>query len=74
VFRYSDQPGMLGRVGTMLGEGGVNIVSAAVGWKPDEDKSDDAVMVVTADAAIPPDVVDGIVATDGFLAGRTVSL
>jgi D-3-phosphoglycerate dehydrogenase len=73
VFRYSDQPGMLGRVGTMLGEAGVNIVSAAVGWKPDEGGGD-AVMVVTADAAIPPDVVDSIVSTDGFLAGRTVSL
>jgi D-3-phosphoglycerate dehydrogenase len=74
LFRYTDQPGMLGRVGTMLGDAGVNIVSAAVGWKPDEDKSDEAVMVVTADAAIPQDVIDGIAATDGFVAGRTVSL
>ena len=31
-------------------------------------------MVVTADAAVPQDVVDAIVATDGFIAGRTVSL
>ena len=74
LFRYTDQPGMLGRVGTMLGDAGVNIVSAAVGWKPDEDASDEAVMVVTADAAIPQDVVDEIVATDGFVAGQTVSL
>jgi D-3-phosphoglycerate dehydrogenase len=74
VFRYTDQPGMLGRVGTMLGDGGVNIVSAAVGWKPDDGVSDDAVMVVTADAQIPQDVVDAITATDGFIAGRTVSL
>ena len=74
VFRYTDQPGMLGRVGTMLGDAGVNIVSAAVGWKPDDDPSDDAVMVVTADAAIPQEVVDAIVATDGFVAGRTISL
>jgi D-3-phosphoglycerate dehydrogenase len=74
VFRYTDQPGMLGRVGTMLGEGGVNIVSAAVGWKPEDGGGDDAVMVVTADAPIPQDVVDRIVETDGFIAGRTVSL
>ena len=74
IFRYADQPGMLGRVGTMLGDAGVNIVSAAVGWKPDEDGEGEAVMVVTADAAIPQDVVDAIVATDGFVAGRTVSL
>ena len=31
VFRYADQPGMIGRVGTAFGEHGVNIVSAAVG-------------------------------------------
>ena len=52
----------------------MNIVSAAVGWKPDDGTGEDAVMVVTADAAIPQDVVDSIVATDGFVAGRTVSL
>ena len=74
VFRYTDQPGMLGRVGTMLGDAGVNIVSAAVGWKPEEVSEGDAVMVVTADAAISQDVVDSIAATDGFVAGRTISL
>ena len=31
MFRYADQPGMIGRVGTAFGEEGVNIVSAAVG-------------------------------------------
>jgi D-3-phosphoglycerate dehydrogenase / 2-oxoglutarate reductase len=71
VFRYADQPGMLGRVGTMLGEAGVNIVSAAVGWK--EVDEGDAVMVVTADGPVSQEVVDGIVATDGFAAGRTIS-
>lgn len=73
VFRYSDQPGMLGRVGTMLGEHGVNIVSAAVGWRP-EGEAGDAVMVVTSDDPIPQSVVDPIVATDGFVAGRTIAV
>jgi D-3-phosphoglycerate dehydrogenase len=72
LFRYSDQPGMLGRVGTMLGEAGVNIVSAAVGWK--EVDEGDAVMVVTTADAVPQPVIDEIIATDGFVAGRTVSL
>ena len=31
VFRYTDKPGMIGRVGSTFGEHGVNIVSAAVG-------------------------------------------
>ena len=30
-------------------------------------------MIVTADSRVPQDVVDYIVATDGFVAGRTVS-
>ena len=37
LFRYSDVPGMIGRVGTVFGAHGVNIVSAAVGRQPDED-------------------------------------
>jgi D-3-phosphoglycerate dehydrogenase / 2-oxoglutarate reductase len=75
VFRYRDMPGMLGRVGTALGEAGVNIVSAAVGRRPDgEEAGSEATMIVTADAPIPQEVVDEIVATDGFVTGRTVSL
>ena len=38
LFRYYDLPGMMGRVGTVLGERGVNISSAAVGRQaPGED-------------------------------------
>jgi D-3-phosphoglycerate dehydrogenase / 2-oxoglutarate reductase len=75
IFRYRDQPGMIGRVGTTLGEAGVNIVSAAVGRQPDGAADEgEAVMVVTADSQVPQAVVDAIVASDGFVAGRTVSL
>ena len=35
IFRYRDQPGMIGRVGQAFGEHGVNIVSAAVGAEAD---------------------------------------
>jgi D-3-phosphoglycerate dehydrogenase len=75
IFRYEDRPGMLGRVGTVLGEEGINIVSAAVGRQPDaESTGAAATMLVTADSPIPLAVVDRIVATAGFLGGRTVSL
>ena len=33
-----------------------------------------AVMAVTADAPVPQELVDRIAATDGFIAGRAVSL
>jgi D-3-phosphoglycerate dehydrogenase / 2-oxoglutarate reductase len=77
LFRYSDLPGMMGRVGTVLGERGVNISSAAVGRQPpgDDGRANDvAVMVVTTDSPVPRDVVEQIAGSDGFLAGRAVSL
>src|SRR6185436_2464729 len=74
IFSYEDRPGMLGRVGTELGNRGINIISAAVGRRPESETGGGAVMIVTADSTVPREVVDGIVAGDGFRAGRTVSL
>jgi len=74
LFRYSDVPGMVGRVGTALGEAGINILSAAVGHRPGETDGREAVMVLTTDAPVPPEVLGRIVATDGFVDGRTLSL
>ena len=74
IFRYEDRPGMLGRVGTELGDRGINIISAAVGRRPEDPAGGGAVMLVTADSPVPQEVVDLIVATDGFNAGRTISL
>jgi D-3-phosphoglycerate dehydrogenase len=77
LFRYRDVPGMIGRVGTVFGAHGVNIVSAAVGRESDdrvvgEDRV--AAMAVTTDTAVPHEVIDEIVAGEGFVAGRTMSL
>ena len=70
-FRYRDKPGMIGRVGTVFGERGVNIDSAAVGA---EGGSEEAVMVVTTDAAVPQEVIEEIKALDDFNEGRAVNL
>jgi D-3-phosphoglycerate dehydrogenase len=77
MFRYRDVPGMIGRVGTSFGEHGINIVSAAVGHQPPSAQEQDdglAVMAMTTDAAVPQQVIDELVASDGFEAGHTVSL
>jgi D-3-phosphoglycerate dehydrogenase / 2-oxoglutarate reductase len=81
VFRYADLPGMIGRVGTIFGKHGINISSAAVGHTPDgEAEADDrgaqrsAAMVVTTDALVAPEVVEEIVASEGFLDGWAVAL
>jgi D-3-phosphoglycerate dehydrogenase len=74
VFRYADLPGMVGRVGTIFGEHGINISSAAVGHTPDGKEERHAAMVVTTDAAVPRKVVDEIVASEGFDSGWAVVL
>jgi D-3-phosphoglycerate dehydrogenase / 2-oxoglutarate reductase len=75
VFRYIDQPGMIGRVGTIFGEAGINISAAAVGRRPDTDSAGRAqTMLVTTDSPVPQEVVDRIAASDGFEAGRTISI
>jgi D-3-phosphoglycerate dehydrogenase / 2-oxoglutarate reductase len=71
IFRYTDQPGMIGRVGTIFGEEGVNIVSAAVGAEPE---GDTAVMALTTDAPANPSTIARILELEGFFVGRAVSV
>jgi D-3-phosphoglycerate dehydrogenase len=77
LLRYRDMPGMVGHVGTVLGRHGVNIISAAVGRQADDvqagpDRS--AVMAITTDSPVPREVIEEIVAGEGFEAGHTIPL
>jgi D-3-phosphoglycerate dehydrogenase len=71
IFRYTDQPGMIGKVGSSFGEEGVNIISAAVGA---ESSSDAAVMALTTDATVQDSTIEKILELDGFAVGRAVDL
>jgi D-3-phosphoglycerate dehydrogenase / 2-oxoglutarate reductase len=71
VFRYADRPGMIGRVGTIFGEEGVNIVSAAVGAAAGGER---AVMALTTDAPVRGETIEKILQLDGFSVGRSVDL
>jgi D-3-phosphoglycerate dehydrogenase len=73
VFRYRDQPGMLGRLGTALGDAGINIISAAVGRQADEDSAE-ATLIVTTDAPVTAAVLDAVLATTDFFDARAVDL
>jgi D-3-phosphoglycerate dehydrogenase len=63
LFRYLDIPGQIGRVGTILGLANINIASMAVSRSRREGG---AVMAVTVDSPVSPDVVNEIAAIDGF--------
>jgi D-3-phosphoglycerate dehydrogenase len=77
VFRYRDVPGMIGRVGSVFGAHAINISSAAVGRELAGEHADThglAAMVVTTAEPVGSEVLDEIVALDGFVTGRSVTL
>jgi D-3-phosphoglycerate dehydrogenase len=59
---YEDRPGVIGRVGTILGESGVNIASMQVGRRK---QGGEALMALTVDAGIPAGVLDRVEAEIG---------
>lgn len=77
LFRYRDQPGMIGVIGQAFGARGINISAAAVGRQPSDEGVEPAglaAMAVTTDGPVPRAVVAEIAAFDGFHEGHTVSL
>jgi D-3-phosphoglycerate dehydrogenase len=71
VVRNDDRPGMIGFVGTTLGNAGVNIDDMDVG------RSDDgvpAVMVLATPVPVPAEVQDALRARDGILSVHAIDL
>jgi D-3-phosphoglycerate dehydrogenase len=77
LLRYSDVPGMVGKVGTVFGDHAINIVSMAVGRQPDGPEAGDgglAAMAITTDAPVAREVLDEILALEGFVDARSVGV
>jgi D-3-phosphoglycerate dehydrogenase len=69
-FRYDDIPGVIGRVGTLFGDAGVNIANMAVSRTR---KGDKALMALSVDEPPPPELVERFRA-EGFDDARFVRL
>jgi D-3-phosphoglycerate dehydrogenase len=70
-FLYEDRPGVIGTVGTLLGEAGVNIASMEVGRK---EAGGLALMGLTVDSPIPDGVLDRMVQEVGMKSARSIAL
>ena len=70
LFRYDDVPGVIGRVGTLFGEAGVNIANMTVSRTRRGGK---ALMALTVDSPPPPELVERIRA-EGFDDARVIEL
>ncbi|BEV36716.1 phosphoglycerate dehydrogenase [Synechococcus sp. M16CYN] len=69
--RHRDMPGIIGHLGSMLGEHNVNIASMQVGRKI---VRGDAVMVLSVDDPIPAELLQTITTIDGIKESRPVTL
>ena len=70
LFRYDDVPGVIGKVGTLFGEGGVNIANMTVSRSRRGGK---ALMVLSIDGPAPPELVERLL-SEGFDDARFIAL
>jgi D-3-phosphoglycerate dehydrogenase len=71
VTRHHDVPGMIGRVGTILGEASINISAMQVSR---EDAGGDAIMILSTDRPAGDDTIDRLRTIDGVKTVRVLSL
>ncbi|MEW6200973.1 MAG: NAD(P)-dependent oxidoreductase, partial [bacterium] len=69
IVHHKDRPGIIGRVGTLLGSHNINIAGMQVGRKT---VRGDAVMALSVDDPVPPDVLSELVKLSGLTSARIV--
>jgi D-3-phosphoglycerate dehydrogenase len=69
-FRNADRPGIIGKVGTILGDNAINIADFELGRQP----GGEAIAFVSVDTSISKDILETILRIDGMLEARVVRL
>ncbi|MBM2617494.1 phosphoglycerate dehydrogenase [Actinoplanes sp. LDG1-06] len=70
-FRYSDRPGIVGTIGTLLGEAGVNIAAMQVARR---EAGGEALMTLTVDSSVDAELLSTVAAAVGSERGSAVDL
>jgi D-3-phosphoglycerate dehydrogenase len=71
VVHNDDRPGMIGTVGVVLGEAGVNISDMDVGRSP---SGDAALMALATDSAVPTSVLEDLSSRPGISLAKAIEL
>jgi len=71
IVRNDDRPGIIGIVGTKLGEAAINIADMDVGQSPDGSA---ALMVIATTQPLPAEVADQLRGADGIISVHTIDL
>jgi D-3-phosphoglycerate dehydrogenase len=70
-FRYADRPGVVGTVGSILGDSGINIAAMQVARR---EAGGEALMTLTVDGSVSVEILDRAAASIGATAASTVDL
>jgi D-3-phosphoglycerate dehydrogenase len=70
-FRYSDRPGVVGAIGSILGEAGVNIAAMQVARRS---AGGEALMTLTVDSSVDPELLTSAAEAIGASRGSIVDL
>jgi D-3-phosphoglycerate dehydrogenase len=70
-LRYDDRPGVIGAIGTLLGQRGINIADMRVGRQT---KGGEALMCLTVDQPLEPDVLEELAQGSGAKDARFIVL
>jgi D-3-phosphoglycerate dehydrogenase / 2-oxoglutarate reductase len=70
-FRYSDRPGVVGAIGTILGESGVNIAAMEVARR---EAGGEALMALTVDSSVDAELLSTVAEAIGSARGSIVDL
>jgi D-3-phosphoglycerate dehydrogenase len=57
LLNYADRPGMIGRIGTIMGAHEINIAAMNLGRR---EKKGEAMVILSLDSAVQPDVVEEV--------------
>jgi D-3-phosphoglycerate dehydrogenase len=68
---HHDVPGMIGRVGTILGEAKINVSTMQVSR---EDAGGDAIMILSTDRRVEPETIERIRSIEGLKSVRAIDL
>ena len=71
MFIYRDRPGVVGQLGQVLGENGINIAGMQVARRDDGEQ---ALCLLSVDSAVPHDVLATVGAAIGAVTAREVDL
>ena len=74
VCRNLDVPGVIGKIGTILGEHGVNIANFALGRDRSGEKPVKALAVVQVDAPVPDKVLEALHTIEAILEAKPVQI